>query len=309
MVSIIIPCYNLEQWIARTLQSVVNQTDPNWELIIIDDGSSDNSAEVINNFKDSRIKFYQQPNRGVSAARNVGLMQAKGEWVYFLDGDDEIDKTLVEKVNNLSENTDVIITGFEIVNGKIIQKISPKYSSNLLNNFLENRLRIVMCSICFKKSFLEQNSIVFDELTYFSEDREFIAKSLLYAQHIIIINDILFSYIRRESSAMGIKKYNSKKFTSIEASERMYYMLKGTRFQKSALVQLKTTVLLHWIFAKRVGCTDELLKILYCKLEEYLTLKSKISFSRDALFSYISSIIFKNKTLFRSYIKYLPFNI
>ena len=89
MISIIIPVYNKSHYIARTLQSVINQTYKDWEAIVIDDGSTDNSAEIINSITDPRIQFYQQDNYGVSFTRNRGLHMAKGEFIALLDADDE----------------------------------------------------------------------------------------------------------------------------------------------------------------------------------------------------------------------------
>lgn len=89
MISIVIPLYNKEASIAHTLECVLAQTFQDFEVIIVDDGSRDRSAEIVKQFSDSRIRLIQQPNGGVSAARNTGIKEAKGEYVAFLDADDE----------------------------------------------------------------------------------------------------------------------------------------------------------------------------------------------------------------------------
>ncbi len=88
LVSVIIPVYNVQSYIAATIQSVINQTYPDWELLLVDDGSTDESIEICRQFQDSRIKIIRQANRGVSGARNTGIRHAKGDYLAFLDGDD-----------------------------------------------------------------------------------------------------------------------------------------------------------------------------------------------------------------------------
>ncbi len=103
--SIIIPCYNAERFIAETIQSVINQSYTEWELIIIDDGSTDKSNTVIKTFlSDSRIKYFHQNNQGVSAARNSGINYSLGKYIAFLDADDVWEPTNLEKKIEYLEN-------------------------------------------------------------------------------------------------------------------------------------------------------------------------------------------------------------
>jgi len=97
-ISIVIPLYNKEETISRAIKSILNQTHQNFEIIIVNDGSTDSSLEKVNNFADSRIKLIVQPNKGVSAARNEGVRHAKSEWVAFLDADDEYMPRFAESV-------------------------------------------------------------------------------------------------------------------------------------------------------------------------------------------------------------------
>ncbi len=97
LVSIIIPFYNAERYLSATLQSAIDQTWNNKEIIVVDDGSTDRSIELITNFKSDKVKLYQQQNKGAAAARNLGLSHAKGEYVQFLDADDLLSKDKIEK--------------------------------------------------------------------------------------------------------------------------------------------------------------------------------------------------------------------
>src|SRR5690554_2562574 len=98
LVSILMPLYNAEKWLAQTIESVLAQTYSNWELIIVDDGSTDNSYEVAQCFakKDSRIKVYKQKNKGACAARNKAFELSKGEYIQYLDADDLLSKNKIE---------------------------------------------------------------------------------------------------------------------------------------------------------------------------------------------------------------------
>lgn len=98
MISVVVPCYNYGHLIADTIRSVQQQTYTDWEMIIVDDGSTDNTAEIVHEFinQDKRIQFYQQQNAGPSAARNFALKQAKGEYIQFLDADDCIEERKLE---------------------------------------------------------------------------------------------------------------------------------------------------------------------------------------------------------------------
>lgn len=110
-VSIIMPVYNKEKYVGRAIESVLKQTFLDWELIIIDDGSTDHSLGICRHYKDSRIKVFHTENCGVSHARNYGLSKAKGEWIWFIDSDDYCDTEFLNNIFYNDENTDEIIVG------------------------------------------------------------------------------------------------------------------------------------------------------------------------------------------------------
>ena len=114
LISIIVPCYNIEKYISKTLESVRNQTFQNFEIILIDDGSKDNTGKILDDYnkKDKRIKVIHKINEGVSQARNIGIENAVGEYIYFLDGDDLIEKNLLERANEVFKNNKVEIFSF-----------------------------------------------------------------------------------------------------------------------------------------------------------------------------------------------------
>lgn len=113
-ISIIIPVYNVEKYILKTIESVINQTYYNTEIILVDDGSTDNSSKICDEFskRDNRICVIHQENQGLSAARNIGTNLATGDFVFYLDGDDYLENDALENLIALSDNCDLVIGNY-----------------------------------------------------------------------------------------------------------------------------------------------------------------------------------------------------
>lgn len=145
LVSVIIPCYNQGKFLNETLESVYKQTYTDWECIVVDDGSTDNTREIAEQWaeKDVRFKYFYKDNSGVSSARNYGIEKAKGNYFQFLDSDDLLHKTKLEvSINEVKSNNDVtiVITNFKMISAdsKLITEAFCKLDKDLftLNNFL-----------------------------------------------------------------------------------------------------------------------------------------------------------------------------
>ena len=146
MISVVIPLYNKEKQIKRTLQSILAQTFQDFEIVIVNDGSIDNSIIEVEKVKDSRIRLIHQKNAGVSAARNKGIEEAKYELIAFLDADDEWKSKYLEVQYNLYRKypeCDIFACNYEFVNEKhdisptIIKKLSFEENDGILNNYFE----------------------------------------------------------------------------------------------------------------------------------------------------------------------------
>lgn len=140
MVSIIIPIYNVEKFLDETIQSVLNQSYEEWELILVDDGSADNSVQVAEKYLgDERISLIRQKNEGVSIARNRGLSLAKGKYVYFLDSDDSIDANFIETSIEVAEreNSDIVVVGDYFERRLPYPTALPTCAMFLKNSFLQ----------------------------------------------------------------------------------------------------------------------------------------------------------------------------
>lgn len=153
LISIVIPTFNRDKTLPFAINSVINQTCGNWELIVVDDGSTDDTKEVIENFlDDSRIKYTYKGNKGVSAARNLGLKLALGDYIVFLDSDDFFSEDLICNINQAClEKPDLICWEvIKIINGKK-KKWKPVKLNGLYNNV---EATFLAGSVCYKKNLL-----------------------------------------------------------------------------------------------------------------------------------------------------------
>lgn len=209
--SIIIPCFNIENYIKETVESILNQKYNDFEIILINDGSTDNTLYEMNELqkKDKRIRIFTQNNKGVSYTRNRGIEISRGEYLYFLDADDIISPKLMEEAEKVFLDSSVSIFSFgykmqEINNIKnfYATKYDGKtfYSKDFLKLFLRYEIAQCMCSfIIKKKDFINQR---FDNNLITGEDSDFQMQLLLNNDNIKVYYtaEVLFTYIRRENS-------------------------------------------------------------------------------------------------------------
>ncbi|GEM62179.1 glycosyl transferase [Sphingobacterium faecium NBRC 15299] len=178
MFSVVIPLYNKELSIKETVYSVLNQTFKHFEIIIVNDGSTDNSLNVVNKIDDPRIKIVDKKNGGVSSARNIGIREASHEWVTFLDGDDLWELNHLEEYSiTIQSNNKLnwLLSGYKAVNAKK-EFINIYKKEGALHNVFDdllNGLKIHTSTVCVKRELFANNSeLYFKEGINNSEDRE-----------------------------------------------------------------------------------------------------------------------------------------
>ena len=215
--SVIIPVYNSAEAIENTIGPILDNATDEVELILVDDGSTDDSINIMNEIRKARsdicITIYSQKHLGVSVARNKGLSLANGEYVYFCDSDDEIDPSLIGKlIKIINNNPDLIIWEHKIIRDNREQHLdySDVNIENLLLEFMKDRFRICMGTFMVKMSILKQNGILFEEGCRYGEDLEFIIKVMIASSTLCVIREELYTYIRRNTSSMGT--YTVKRF-------------------------------------------------------------------------------------------------
>lgn len=219
LVSVIIPAYNLENYIERSLRSILEQTYENIEIIVVNDGSKDRTVEIAEKVLKKSGKPYKivtQENRGASVARNTGLAAAQGKYIKFLDGDDTLFPwTIEELVSALEENNcDIAFGGQNVVNlkGKVLYRYDEMYqyvqgiyeTHKILRKFLLRVTHISLNSSIFLKEIIDKNLIKFTPGAKYSEDNEFISKYLYYARNVFVFNKAVANALYRLNSTTKI---------------------------------------------------------------------------------------------------------
>mgnify|MGYP002711434528 CR=1 FL=1 len=204
LVSIIVPVYNIEKWIERCVQSLINQTYQNLEIILVDDGSTDESGKICDELakKDDRIKVYHKPNGGVSSARNYGLEKATGKYISFCDSDDEIKITMIETLVSemKSHNVDLVQCGYVLKNKEQeINYISTSRTYDINNEedlFQMLSSPVLHISSVFTKLFKKEklNQIRFKEDVDWGEDQIFVFEYLKIVKKFFYIGEVLYVY-------------------------------------------------------------------------------------------------------------------
>ncbi len=232
LVSIIMPAYNMLHHISHSVHSVLNQTYPHWELIIVNDGSSDQTLSVIEAFskQDARIKVLDQPNQGVSTARNNGLKRAKGTYITFLDGDDLFDPFYLEKtVDCIQKNdSDMVFCKYKRMMGETCIAKSPEEIRALDNGFFHYYIHnepFAYMTFTFKHSFLQKTNIRFNPECSLGEDTEFIL-SLACSGKVGFVPEYLYHYTYREDSACSGDISVKKRVEDIDSKARLILFIR-----------------------------------------------------------------------------------
>ncbi|MCQ2514710.1 MAG: glycosyltransferase [Ruminococcus sp.] len=187
MFSIIVPVYNCEGVIERCINSVINQTFSDFELILIDDGSPDNSGRICDKYAENydNIIVNHQKNAGVSAARNAGLKIANGKYIVFIDSDDYIDDNYLECFS-IDNTVDLMVAGLSIFSpdGAFKEKLSSEYkriveAESDMVDFLKEGYAIQVWGKRFSRKIIEDNNIIFNEDFQYGEDSIFVAEYLM----------------------------------------------------------------------------------------------------------------------------------
>ncbi len=229
LVSVVVPIYNAYDYLAAAIDSILDQTLKDIEVICIDDGSTDRSIDIIKKYhdSDSRVRVVTENNAGVSTARNKGIARVRGEYVIFLDADDFYEPTLLEKLYNLAkeQNLDIALTRFDIYNNKS-EKFSPAtdeahgdifshgavVSKNEFPNYIFESTTGYVWNKLFRASMIKEKELTFAPELYIFEDVHFVCCALSYADRIARIDEVLIHHrvYSDQSRAKLFKKYYNK---------------------------------------------------------------------------------------------------
>lgn len=281
-ISIIMPVYNKEKYIEKSIKSIVNQSFKDWELIIINDGSTDNSLKICSKFTDSRIKIITIKNDGVSNARNCGLSFAVGHYITFVDGDDYLDPNYL--LNLYHPQYEMVLCGLTKVkeNGDIVGKIVPnksgeRISQDIFKDFYNEQMNSgiygFVAGKMIRKSLLEGNNIRFDINITLAEDFDFFINVYNKISNIFFIQSAGYFYLQdTENSGLLLDDSKIDFFTQIEIQNKVKRMLssKNSFSEEDERIYLKRvtnyvyTILLR---GKNLG---------YASFQEYVVRLKKI---------------------------------
>ena len=236
MVSVIVPVYQVEKYISACIQSILAQTYRDFELIIVDDGSRDRSAQIAEDLlKESRehsFRIVHTENKGVSAARNTGLSMAKGDYIIMVDADDVLSPDFLQEFVDMMEKhpgLNIYSCGFSVVceDNRQIFAEQPQgerilHWDEAQSVFLDRKVRFLLPALLLSREFVQKNGICFDEAVRYSEDVQFIWRCVAYNRgDVCHSHKKLYNYVLHSGSTMtasGIPKI----LTCFGGLERMF---------------------------------------------------------------------------------------
>ena len=255
--SVIIPIYNAEKYLAYCIDSILSQEFNSLEIILINDGSSDNSEQICKYYasKDSRIHVFSKKNEGVSSARNLGLSKAKGEWICFIDADDLLKENFFSDAYNTIKlkNIDLYTFGCNTLKNNIEKKLfSYKEGYYNINTFWHEQYHhLASWGYLLSKNIIKNSQLKFSTQLIMSEDRVFMAEYFLHCNIIYSTSKNYYLYRLTDESACGSKMTYKKAKSQLQAA---YALLK-----------------LNNNYSKNTHCNIIIPNLIYNCLQNYIT--------------------------------------
>ena len=277
--SVIIPVHNGQETISKCIDSI--KCAKNTEIIIIDDGSTDKTKEIVESYKKEKVRYYFQSNRGVSAARNLGIKKAKGEYIMFADADDtychDMINTMLKTIK--TNKTDIVKCSInKIYNNKEAPVAFPKHISNRTidtsttngkNSFFNLHFRENAVSMCLvmtlliRKNILRKNNVVFNEKLYMMEDVEFFAKLCNLGPKVYYLDLPLYNYSINDNSTTHARNNYEKMLRGVLLANKAIIDTLGD----DASINNKHFKIAFYYLAKGNICNDKYLADLKQLLE------------------------------------------
>lgn len=303
LVSVIIPMYNVEKFIDRMMKCINNQIYTNLEIIIINDGSTDKSLEIIKQYatKDNRIKIISTENKGVSNARNLGIENSNGDYITFLDMDDYIEYDMYEKIINKIEETNAEVLrcnyvkedefGNVLLEGNLMELsntvlYNKEIENKMLPNIFLDKLPTYMPLLTIKKDIIK-DKLKFDTNIFMMEDLLFCLNLYRKINNIYLFDYKCYHYVVNKNSIMKSRKNIMKNYYGtlkiIHILEKFFSENKFDNMMYSNMYLTYSIMLIKYIL--RTFQQDDEYRMNYNKLVEVLNTDDAISFIKKADFS------------------------
>lgn len=262
LVSIIIPVYNKEFYLRKVIDNIYEQDYKNWELILVDDGSTDNSKIIIDEYanKDKRITVYYQSNHGVSYTRNQGMKYAKGEWIWFIDADDIPDKTFLSKtfMSEISEKTDLIVAYYSKVfsDGKKVNIVLDEQqyiqSEELPDLFMKYQYDSgfwgYLWNKLIRRSLVVDNDLEFEESLTLAEDLNFMVSVYRKCRSLYIMPEYAMDYTVDAQNSSALKETDYLKQLKIQRKIYNWIVIQRNRAQYAPFLKRQISYYVAFCF-------------------------------------------------------------
>lgn len=252
-VSIIVPIYNAEKYLKKCLDSLVNQSKKELEFILINDGSTDNSEEIIKSYKDKRIKYFKNKNQGIGKTRNFGIEKSTGKYLMFLDSDDYLDTSACEKLYEKAkkEKLDMVVFDFyRVENEKLVPVIIPNFKNSSLkeNPNLLLDINLGPCNKLIKREIIVENNTKFlENLKY--EDTTFVVETINNSKKIGKLNEFLHYYVIHSNSETTVR--DERVFDIIKIVDIIRKYFKNKDYIQETVNKLTVRILTNYTIQQR----------------------------------------------------------
>lgn len=313
-ISVIVPVYNTEPYLRQCIDSILNQTFTDFELLLVDDGSTDHSGEICEEYAqiDTRIRVFHTANQGVSAARNLGISKACAKWITFVDSDDWVDIDFLYSFDckNLND-AGIIYQGIllESNNSKDIKIVQHSYTEATISPLTEKELEVYHIlddgyayGKLYNSTIIQKNGIVFDIKLTIHEDLLFLFTYLCYIKEIRLSSSLTYHYRRQGKGAnLSAKPHSAEEYLYI--ADKMQKCLSSLCFvlQINNIRYIKHLYTKHCLYKYLFACTN-------ARKENYVYIYNSTIFQKELFRKYFIPQNLKHKIIWWLFSnKYFPF--
>lgn len=291
LISVVIPVYNVEKYIAQCLDSILSQTYHNLEILLTDDGSTDSSGNICDEYirKDNRIKVFHQQNKGVSTARNNGIRNASGEYISFIDPDDFIDKDFYEYLLNqlYKSDSDIVFCAFRKVNENGIPLTTKENTADTIKTYYKDEA-VINClrarngfGMYVWNGLFKRNTVpLFNEKILICEDQDFSVAALLKAHQVSICKGVKYNYRIRISGSKGAFDFYSESYKHqlMTLDEMKHHLTEAEASQELFSAYYERCLRMHLCLMDRYSSLGQRDKKLFKQFRNYLIEDAQLTY-------------------------------
>lgn len=268
LVSVIVPVYNVEKYLERCIESIIHQSYRNLEIILVDDGSTDNSGMICDKYKekDKRIIVIHKKNGGLSDARNAGIKIFTGECVTFIDSDDYVSSNMIMSMLDVLEKTSSKLVQCEFIKGQDqfykFKKVGKYTVYNRKNAFEDRKVHVCVCGKLYERSLIREKYFPTGKI---NEDEFYTYKCIYEAEKIAVMRDKMYYYFQQPDSIMHKRRPYLNMDILTAYDERIDFFLQKKEERLTILSIKEKCIREVLLYARAKGCLDEVEKRKYLK--------------------------------------------